>query len=395
MIPYNPINNPKKTVESEFSDALPAQINNDETSLANAEDNNVLKPLDENSLTSSQKRNKTNELSNNIVDIGTRNKVCKKPAVDCLESLHTLNEEQMPNCEEDGSREKHNGKKRRWSEMEDLLADEAEVESKSPNSMTASSVFLPPVKKFKPNTQEKTTTTMPNLSKVDTNIAALEYLSFRPSLTGDDVMVTSLTTGQQMYIYNRSQTKIEQQAGTAVVCFLVVSLTRKWNTLGSLKKKNRKELEHKEIKEEKSQVDSQLWAEKYSPQAFTDLLSDEKINRQVLHWVKSWDMLVYGHKYCRGEHDDDNETKGNKTKSRKKMMKKVEFLTSMLTPLAADVRQVNNGFLNAFHQTTKHHLRPEFPIILLAGPPGCGKTTLAHVIAKHCGYRPVEFNARF
>jgi chromosome transmission fidelity protein 18 len=33
------------------------------------------------------------------------------------------------------------------------------------------------------------------------------------------------------------------------------------------------------------------------------------------------------------------------------------------------------------------------PILLLAGAPGVGKTTLAHVIATHAGYRPVELNA--
>lgn len=36
---------------------------------------------------------------------------------------------------------------------------------------------------------------------------------------------------------------------------------------------------------------------------------------------------------------------------------------------------------------------PEQKILLLCGPPGLGKTTLAHVAAQHCGYRVVEINA--
>ncbi|RVW32926.1 Chromosome transmission fidelity protein 18-like [Vitis vinifera] len=35
----------------------------------------------------------------------------------------------------------------------------------------------------------------------------------------------------------------------------------------------------------------------------------------------------------------------------------------------------------------------KYKILLLCGPPGLGKTTLAHVAAKHCGYRVVEINA--
>lgn len=36
---------------------------------------------------------------------------------------------------------------------------------------------------------------------------------------------------------------------------------------------------------------------------------------------------------------------------------------------------------------------PIHRIALLCGPPGLGKTTLAHIVAKHAGYNVVEINA--
>ena len=34
-------------------------------------------------------------------------------------------------------------------------------------------------------------------------------------------------------------------------------------------------------------------------------------------------------------------------------------------------------------------------VALLCGPPGLGKTTLAHIVAQHAGYSVVEMNARY
>lgn len=36
-----------------------------------------------------------------------------------------------------------------------------------------------------------------------------------------------------------------------------------------------------------------LWVDKYAPEGFRDLLSDEKINREVLRAVKAWDPFVF------------------------------------------------------------------------------------------------------
>jgi len=34
--------------------------------------------------------------------------------------------------------------------------------------------------------------------------------------------------------------------------------------------------------------------DKHSPRGFGELLSDERLNRQVLRWVKQWDGHVFG-----------------------------------------------------------------------------------------------------
>ncbi|KAK0620033.1 hypothetical protein B0T14DRAFT_520474 [Immersiella caudata] len=102
----------------------------------------------------------------------------------------------------------------------------------------------------------------------------------------------------------------------------------------------------------KRQKRTLLWTEKYRARNFMDLVGDDLTNRQVLRWLKRWDPLVFPH--------------AAKNKS---------------------VRR--HGQQNQQQEEEKPHRK----ILMLTGPPGLGKTTLAHVCAKQAGYEVMEINA--
>nr|CAB3230952.1 chromosome transmission fidelity protein 18 homolog [Phallusia mammillata] len=116
-----------------------------------------------------------------------------------------------------------------------------------------------------------------------------------------------------------------------------------------------------------------LWVNKFAPTHYTHLLSDEGVNRSLLKWLKLWDHVVFGRpiqpKKSQGK---ENQPKQPQEKFKKKFGK---FKT--------DEQEEE---LDEFN-------RPHFKISLLCGAPGLGKTTLAHIIARHAGYHVVEMNA--
>lgn len=98
---------------------------------------------------------------------------------------------------------------------------------------------------------------------------------------------------------------------------------------------------------------SLLWTEKYRARNFMDLCGDDGTNRLVLRWLKKWDPVVF---------------------------------PGMAKPRPAVPKRP--GF-NAGSDEEKPHRK----ILLLTGPPGLGKTTLAHVCARQAGYEVMEINA--
>uniref|UniRef100_A0A4W3JJ39 Chromosome transmission fidelity protein 18 homolog n=1 Tax=Callorhinchus milii TaxID=7868 RepID=A0A4W3JJ39_CALMI len=124
-----------------------------------------------------------------------------------------------------------------------------------------------------------------------------------------------------------------------------------------------------------------LWVDRFTPRHYTQLLSDDYTNRCLLKWLKLWDTVVFG---------------------REKVAKKRKAVSESRPPFkASDAESQPQSKWKSKTQLTEEildseldsHKRPKHKVALLCGPPGLGKTTLAHVIAKHAGYNVVEMNA--
>ncbi|KAK4266311.1 hypothetical protein QN277_027254 [Acacia crassicarpa] len=150
-------------------------------------------------------------------------------------------------------------------------------------------------------------------------------------------------------------------------------------------------------------VHEQLWVDKYTPNSFTELLSDEHTNRQVLLWLKQWDSSVFGSEICSTSDEVLSSLKRHSTVVQNQKPLDSKFQRTIGGPKWSNHRYRNSksmdesgsskSFQDILTRKVKHTGPPEQKILLLCGPPGLGKTTLAHVAARHCGYHVVEVNA--
>ena len=102
-------------------------------------------------------------------------------------------------------------------------------------------------------------------------------------------------------------------------------------------------------KRKKGKVNS-LWTEKYRPRKFIDLIGNERVNASILKWLGDWTYAVNGGKLIDSNSYDRN---------------------MHVDPLK----------------------RPRKKILLIHGPPGIGKTTIAQCVCKQLGYQIQEINS--
>ena len=159
------------------------------------------------------------------------------------------------------------------------------------------------------------------------------------------------------------------------------------------KKKELEELQAKKSAENGAQA-AQKKAQvslkaKYAPKKFIDLLNHSTENRNLLKWLKSWEGKIQlpGHKnrpkkkyrYEKRAEKPINRSKKffstqkptNPYKYKNPALRTKKLLETLELDTRADCELLSNK------------------IPLISGPSGVGKTTLAKVIASHCGYQPV------
>jgi len=190
-------------------------------------------------------------------------------------------------------------------------------------------------------------------------------------------------------------------------------------------------------KKNDGQAGSQLWVDKYAPKSFRQLLSLQETNRnvrapvvgttllgswdrcecglglfvsQVLKWVLEWDERVFGRRrFGRGKKQAAPSKGGSKFGGSNLCVHHpcvcmcvcvcVCFETHLMVSAGVFLPCSGNngggkfGGASTFQRRKPWEFDVHAPVLLLSGPPGFGKTTLAHIVAKHAGYKVVEINA--
>ena len=108
-------------------------------------------------------------------------------------------------------------------------------------------------------------------------------------------------------------------------------------------------------------IDTRQFVDKYKPQAFIDLVSDDSVNRKLLVWLSEWKK--------KGNHPSSSIT-----------------ISPPVLPIMPPANQFPRPSTDPIEPQNKK-------VLLIGGPPGVGKSALIEVCCRHFKYQIVESNA--
>ncbi|OUM55888.1 hypothetical protein BVG19_g5503 [[Candida] boidinii] len=123
------------------------------------------------------------------------------------------------------------------------------------------------------------------------------------------------------------------------------------------KNNNQNPSKTKKTKSQNNRKNHTLWTEKWRPNNFLELVGNERTNRSVLQWLCHWSKAVFG--------------------------KEID----------KDIIKLRENHYNNHTPIIDPFDRPGNKILLIHGPPGIGKTSIAHAIANQLKYEILEINA--
>uniref|UniRef100_A0A673A3X1 Chromosome transmission fidelity protein 18 homolog n=1 Tax=Sphaeramia orbicularis TaxID=375764 RepID=A0A673A3X1_9TELE len=219
--------------------------------------------------------------------------------------------------------------------------------------------------------------------------ASLRVLK-RPPVEGDYISVTD-SSGTRVYLHQKEETGpkiadsriVPNSQGSLGLLAVPISVLREQEAEKVSENGDTCFNEDGEDDPEDAEGRStRLWVDRFSPRHYTELLSDDFTNRCLLKWLKLWDTVVFGReRKSRSARSDRHALNQNSSKPNQPNQNANRFKSKI---------EVTEELLEA---ELDQYKRPKFKVAMLSGPPGLGKTTLAHVIAKHAGYNVVEINA--
>uniref|UniRef100_A0A8C4F7U1 Chromosome transmission fidelity protein 18 homolog n=1 Tax=Dicentrarchus labrax TaxID=13489 RepID=A0A8C4F7U1_DICLA len=218
----------------------------------------------------------------------------------------------------------------------------------------------------------------------------------RPPLDGEYISVTD-SSGSRVYLRQKDDTgtKVIHLLLTFQICLhftqhhhrVVEESQRLSELLASsvndvfVEPESREDKENDDPEDTEGQT-SRLWVDRFSPRHYTELLSDDFTNRCLLKWLKLWDTVVFG-----------RERKSRPARFDRQAPNQNSFKPNQANPNPNRFKSKIEVTEELLEAELDQYKRPKYKVALLSGPPGLGKTTLAHIIAKHAGYNVVEINA--